>query len=38
MDMEKIKATVMDIINQFVAFLDDLVNKYLTDIEIDIFK
>lgn len=38
MDMEKIKATVMDIINEFVAFLDDLINKYLTDIEIDIFK
>lgn len=38
MDMEKIKATVMNIINEFVAFLDDLINKYLTDIEIDIFK
>ena len=36
--MEQIKATVMEIINEFVAFLDDLVNKYLKDIEIDIFK
>lgn len=38
MDMEKIKATVMNIINEFVAFLDDLINKYLTEIKIDIFN
>lgn len=38
MDMEKIKDTVMNIINEFVAFLDDLINKYLTEIKIDIFN
>lgn len=38
MDMTKIKDTVMAIVNEFVKFLDDLVNKYLTDIKIDLFN
>ena len=32
------KETIMGIINEFVKFLDDLVNKYLKDIKIDIFN
>ena len=38
MDMTKIKDTVMAIVNEFVKFLDDLVNKFLGDVEIDLFK
>ena len=37
MDMEKIKAEVMLILDKFVAFLHDLVNKFLGEVEIDIF-
>ena len=35
--MEQIKATIDNIMKQFVAFLDDLVNKYLKDIKIELF-
>ena len=36
--MDQIKDTIMAIVNEFVKFLDDLVNKYLTDIKIDLFN
>ncbi len=36
--MDQIKATVMEILEKFVDFLDDLVNKFLGDVEIDLFK
>lgn len=34
--MEKIKAAFDNILAQFIAFIDDLVNKFLGDVEIDI--
>lgn len=38
MDMDKIKAELEVILDKFVAFLHDLVNKFLGDVEIDIFE
>ena len=34
--MEKIQAAFDNILAQFIAFIDDLVNKYLKDVKLEI--
>lgn len=34
--MDAIKAAFENILNQFIAFIDDLVNKYMKDVKLEI--